>query len=548
MALKSNRVGVRTDQVDEYGRVISKSFFQSLIDHLPRWTSLKVWKNGTEQLLPVNTDEPVTSPIVADIQYPTDSSATEQMFTYRESPTDADGEAYIQSIKGNTIVWNQLATENTASGWVAEGVTKTVDGNEITITSSTDASSPKWYRYSRPRTADHVYYVTCFGKTNDSTEYSVGIFDANGTSIATSGYKTNTSYEPVGVLGKCANSTNTIGFRLRNATLTGGNSTFKNMMLFDLTVMFGSNKADEIYAMETAQVGSGVAYFRSLFPLSYYQYDEGSLLSFNGSGIKTTGKNLFNYNDISNILIATTNRRNGVFFYKEGTYTVSSQKATGFLYARVFNADGSTKQTYFVVSSTTITNATFTISNGEYFAVYDAQEATIAVSKGRFEAWKCQVEFGSTPSSYEPYATSTTTIPTDTYFPTGMKSAGTVYDEFVSSRAYTRIGEVDLGSLTWGYNSSYGMYSLGLANLVKKPSADNVKANAICPIRTLSDFTSVFSGGTSSGLFGINKNGTLGISTTETDATAFKTAMDGVMLQYELAEEIIEPTLEFDEE
>jgi len=46
---------------------------------------------------------------------------------------------------------------------------------------------------------------------------------------------------------------------------------------FDLTEMFGQTKADEIYNMEQQTAGSGVAYFRSLFPNDYYAYNAGTL-------------------------------------------------------------------------------------------------------------------------------------------------------------------------------------------------------------------------------------------------------------------------------
>ena len=49
--------------------------------------------------------------------------------------------------------------------------------------------------------------------------------------------------------------------------------------IFDLTQMFGATKADEIYAMEQAEAGAGVAYFRSLFPLDYYPYNAGQQMT-----------------------------------------------------------------------------------------------------------------------------------------------------------------------------------------------------------------------------------------------------------------------------
>jgi hypothetical protein len=41
---------------------------------------------------------------------------------------------------------------------------------------------------------------------------------------------------------------------------------------------------------------------------------------------------------------------------------------------------------------------------------------------------------------YEPYWTSTLALPVATYFPTGMKSAGSVYDELTETKAIQRVG------------------------------------------------------------------------------------------------------------
>lgn len=56
----------------------------------------------------------------------------------------------------------------------------------------------------------------------------------------------------------------------------------KNVQLFDLTAMFGSDIADYIYSLEQATEGAGVAWFRKLFPDSYYEYNAGDLISVEG--------------------------------------------------------------------------------------------------------------------------------------------------------------------------------------------------------------------------------------------------------------------------
>ena len=74
----------------------------------------KSYEGGTEQILPENGAVPVTAPFVGDIKYP-DATRNDQEFLYRQSPTEEDGLAKITDIKGNTLVWNQLANVGTLS-------------------------------------------------------------------------------------------------------------------------------------------------------------------------------------------------------------------------------------------------------------------------------------------------------------------------------------------------------------------------------------------------------------------------------------------------
>jgi len=77
-------------------------------------------------------------------------------------------------------------------------------------------------------------------------------------------------------------------------------------------------------------------------------------------------------------------------------------------------------------------------------------------------------------------------IPVATYFPDGMRSAGTVRDELTATAAVKRVGAVDLGTLTWGaegaWQQSKGMtrFNAALPNAATAPITDveNVKASA----------------------------------------------------------------------
>ena len=141
-------------------------------------------------------------------------------------------------------------------------------------------------------------------------------------------------------------------------------------------------------------------------------------------------------------------------------------------------------------------------------------------------------------SGYIPYTTGED-IP-NRIFPVGMKSAGSVADEWSGSTATKRIGVVDLGTLTWVVQGSGGnnerAYSTGLRNIAVY-SPDNVVGNIIC-----ADFASATAGDTyshaSNNITAIGSTGNLWIYSTSLvglTAAQIKAALSGVLLYYELA-------------
>ena len=103
------------------------------------------------------------------------------------------------------------------------------------------------------------------------------------------------------------------------------------------------------------------------------------------------------------------------------------------------------------------------LNNGNQYYSYDSQLSfTLTVPNGAnylllyisnngTEAKDLMIEIGSAVSDYEPYTSSTLSLPISTYFPTGMKSDENVYDELTENKAIMRIKSGDLGSLNWNY-------------------------------------------------------------------------------------------------
>ena len=458
---------------------------------------------------------------------------TDQEFTYRQSPTEEDGLAKITDVKGNTIVWNQLVP--TAN----KDFTSTDTDTRSLLLICRQSASP---------------YTELLNKNN----VSVGILTAilqpaftGSIQIIHSGRQKNFNILTSNIVSvvsghKYLLSMNVVG---ADTSVVGGVST-KDLMIFDLTQM-GLDITDP-------------SEFTSLFSLPYYAYNQGSLLSFMGNGIKTVGKNLFDFSKFANGTITfvdgVLNGTGAQFYTAYGTYATAkklncpkgSQITISFdawtdqnvtssgngLIVVTYHYDGTHEDA-------TVPNATGT---PRHYTLQRQDIEKIGMSYGtqganRWHIENFQVEFGTAETPYEPYTESTLSLPISTYFPSGMKSAGSVYDELTESKAITRIGSVDLGSLNWVYLTSGSIlapYFYASFNGIKSQgNPATKKANIICSkyqnvIRDQTYFVdkTICADGSPTVLTQIQIK-----DSSYTDATAFKNSLQGEYLYYEMVAE-----------
>ena len=120
------------------------------------------------------------------------------------------------------------------------------------------------------------------------------------------------------------------------------------------------------------------------------------------------------------------------------------------------------------------------------------------------------------------------------------RSAGNVRDEInlVSKKYIKRVGVVDLGSLSWNMGSANRFASHDIDTLAKfVPNTQ--KANILCSLYSVDTATNVYAK-TNDKTVSVSVDGTVYIYDTKyANASDFKTAMAGVELYYELAEEVI---------
>ena len=507
----------------------------------------KAYKGGTEQLLPENTSTPTTSPFLGDIRYP-QGLLTDQEFTYRQSPTEKDGNAKITDIKGNTLVWNQLIEKgNMTDGWAFSNSTGSYANNILTFTATAQGG---FVRPNLPQRiiSGHKYLGTVDVK--GTSEFSSTILFVGRTEGELNSVTVTTSWQTFAKVFTNTVTENNYYPRVSDRRSSGWDAVqVRNCMLIDLTQM----GLDSI---------TSATEFTSLFPLPFYQYEQGKLLSFNGTGIKTVSKNQFDTQ------VATTSYQGLTLTKTQGTiravYSGGSQYAGFNFYGSPVFTDTFLKGRYRLSFDVKGLDTQWTVglrqgasflgggqalaisNDGHYSFTIDTEAnpncyLSFARTGNRTTAYdvtfsNIQLELGTTETSYTPFEEQTISLPISQYFPTGMKSAGNVYDELTESKAITRIGVVDLGSLTWGYDSTNRRFtSRSLSGLY------NYKGQRLTPFK--SAVYTILSNGEA---FDVNQDMVLysGGSSDQaiivqnhsyTDATAFKTAMSGVYLYYELA-------------
>lgn len=407
-------------------------------------------------------------------------------FVNRTSANDESiktGIATIESIKGNTIVWNQ----------VFELYAYTIYG--ITI-SAADSNG--------------FFTITGTGDRHDGYTIGVGGVKGHKNIVILDVAKANvgirlwlkSDYSQDVILG------DKIG--VTKIFVDNNNDTYTifvpesqvreydckcRISCYDLTQMFGEGNEP-----------SSVEEFEALFPEAYYPYNEGELISLNATGIKTNGFNQF---DGTKAMVF-----GGKAYFINGTYSTLKFAKT---------IDGT--QTDITPSDHLYTPT----EDGYIFATGMSADFCINLS------WS-----GERDGEYEPYWEETRDLPLTiitgklngegesvVIFPDGMKSAGTAHDEIVGNKAIKRIGVVDLGSLDWEYTEHL---------LFRHSPFIDIKSDAIPGILCSQYITSArwqADGGIDKSIYSDNNRIWIKDSS-YVDAASFKAAVSGVLCFYEL--------------
>lgn len=182
----------------------------------------------------------------------------------------------------------------------------------------------------------------------------------------------------------------------------------KNLMIFDLTVMFGSGNEP-----------TTVEEFEKMFPNDYYQYNAGEIVSAGTESIIEQGKNLFDYTDKTYNGANISKVENGVIYTKGLTTTVLNiPTVVGSKYTLSFKVKSSGanqgglrwslqkgKNTSYAHDSSLIKSEVGYAANTEYQAVATFVATTDFVSLCTIMpmVYDVQLENGDTATDYSPF-------------------------------------------------------------------------------------------------------------------------------------------------
>ena len=311
--------------------------------------------------------------------------------------------------------------------------------------------------------------------------------------------------------------------------------------IFDLTAMFGSGNEP-----------STVEEFEKMFPADYYPYNAGEIISADTESIIEQGANLYYGTDMLKCgsddyeYIANSYRCKAIKLKPNTTYTLSftSDKTSEIILLMNVNTVVNS-QPYLDFRKTSDNRSYRTGDNGcLYVGVYagNGNVASADVVK-RLSECKIMISEGDTPTAYAPFHRNEYAIPEAIKALPGYGwSAGTArnYVDYENKRYVQCVDSVDLGTLTWtaGESVSFKTHHLAGQKLTKSYS---IAPNFICP--KYSTKTQNESWGKTS-ITGISATSNVGgyiyvNDTSYPDATAFKQAMSGVILYYELESPIV---------
>lgn len=442
---------------------------------------------------------------------------------YKFRQTGGDAVRELDEIVGGTIAWNQLVTPTKYEAGTYYNVDVTVNGDTVVLNGTPSNTNIRFTSWSNTIVAGHVYLSLSNPNTYVAWQPTLVTGSLPNITAGTCLFKITTSVN------------NTAGYIICSTSRTFSNESFKPV-IFDLTQMFGSTVADAIYAMEQSSAGSGVAYFRSLFPNDYYAYNSGELVSVEGlSAHETVGFNQWDEeweNGRFNLTTGGKSSGNGlasknkINVFPNTTYYANCGADYGSTLLLLYYDAGDNFISYEVKYSL---KTSFTTPSNARYVNFNLQTSSAVTT---YNNDICINISSSENGTYKPYQKhtypldSTLTLRGVPKWSNGLYFDGDIYRH--DGSVQRRYGVVDLGTLNWELSSTYYRAPVSGAK-VGFPNAIASDRTMVYPNRTAMTNDSQFAP------YNDSNNYITALKSDYADAAAFKSAMSGVYLVYELA-------------
>lgn len=344
----------------------------------------------------------------------------EGSFVFR--PTDGygsikDGVAAVKRVKGDSVVWNQLNTEDNAEGII-------------------DNSNNSAYKY------ETLYNLPCYS-SKIAGHIILAIATDKGSGVDRVYFTDNVQSNLLGGAIFTANTSANVGVVARVPANTIANYNI-SLVFTDLTKMYGAgNEPTTIDEYEA----------RKPIVANEYAYNEGEVVNMKATGIKSVG---FNAWDEEWELGAIDNNT--------GTITPSNSHIRSKNYIKVISGEA-----YHMLGKFVVIYYDENYNHVDWWSIGVSRELTIPNNVQYLKLYASGTTYnhdicinlvhsGYRNGEYEPYVEDVLDLPTLDLFPNGMNKISKVYDEYDEEKSVQRIDSVDLWTLGWYYTADFGGY------------------------------------------------------------------------------------------
>ena len=487
-----------------------------------------------------NSNNPVKS---SGLYIEVNEDTSPYVFRKTGGGVECENSEVLTELVGGTVAWNQLLYNGNFSSTDGWSSTKTItaSNNKLLLTGSDVSSYASLYNsdvFTNRSDHKYLFHIRCTS-TDKVTVLPSGAAIDGIIRLTTDG---SDNY----FIWSSSDSSITVRMGIRVTPVSPSTSveaTFEDAFIIDLTQMFGTAIADYIYSLEQTNAGAGVAFFRNLFPNAYYRYDVGSIQSACVMEHNTVGFNQWDeqweigsLNVSTGAKTATSNcirSKNYIPVLPDTTYYFKSPKGRDICY---YDAN----QNFIIGDNTGSSNAEFTTPANAQFMLFRISNTYGTAYTNDICINISNPSFNGTYKSYEKHTYPVSLV--ELHGIPKLDSNNKLYydgDRYQSDgRVVRKYGIVDLGTLTWSYEATWGsntnlFYNTSISNI--KPAASNSSLiNAVCPKYVLKT-RNENNASSEDMVFSCSDTGVIQfINHSYSNTATFKTAMSGVYLVYEV--------------